>query len=258
MRNTNSDCGRRSLPLCWGSSAVVAGPVGSARADGPAPAQTVGDITGFAADGPVYRLRRRPRRGPRQLRDRPRPSVSNWPRTARSPTRPARTSSCPRAPRPHTQWRDDGATPTNSAPPRSPCSAYKSPLRFELRRADGTPGLVRGQGAELGRDDAPPRPWRAAPTSSSSAAACRTGAATPRHRGQTIEIAVNYNWDDGGHPNSVPFYLSTAGYGVFRNTFAPGPTPSTHPVTTAHEGAALRRLLLRRRRQGRHRPATPS
>jgi alpha-glucosidase len=38
------------------------------------------------------------------------------------------------------------------------------------------------------------------------------------HREQTIKVAVSYDWDDGGHPNSAPFYLSTAGYGVLRNT----------------------------------------
>ncbi|KAI9209771.1 glycosyl hydrolases family 31-domain-containing protein [Polychytrium aggregatum] len=41
-------------------------------------------------------------------------------------------------------------------------------------------------------------------------------------RGETIQIARDENWDEGGHPNSAPFYLSTAGYGVLRNTFAPG------------------------------------
>ena len=42
------------------------------------------------------------------------------------------------------------------------------------------------------------------------------------HAGQKIRISVDYNWDDGGNPNAAPFYLSTAGYGVYRNTWAPG------------------------------------
>ncbi|WP_407700418.1 glycoside hydrolase family 31 protein, partial [Streptomyces beihaiensis] len=42
------------------------------------------------------------------------------------------------------------------------------------------------------------------------------------HRGQTIHVANNTNWNEGGYPNSQPFYLSSAGYGVYRNTFAPG------------------------------------
>lgn len=55
------------------------------------------------------------------------------------------------------------------------------------------------------------------------------------HREQTIKVAVSYDWDDGGHPNSVPFYVSSAGYGALRNTFAPGSYSFTTPVLTAHE-----------------------
>jgi alpha-glucosidase (family GH31 glycosyl hydrolase) len=55
------------------------------------------------------------------------------------------------------------------------------------------------------------------------------------HRDQTIKVAVSYDWDDGGHPNSAPFYVSTAGYGVLRNTFAPGSYSFTAPVLTSHE-----------------------
>jgi alpha-glucosidase len=55
------------------------------------------------------------------------------------------------------------------------------------------------------------------------------------HRSRSIDIAASYNWDDGGCPNSVPFYLSTAGYGVFRHTFAPGTYRFGHTVRTAHQ-----------------------
>ena len=55
------------------------------------------------------------------------------------------------------------------------------------------------------------------------------------HREQTIKVAVSYNWDDGGNPNSAPFYVSTAGYGVLRNTLAPGSYAFTAPVLTSHE-----------------------
>jgi hypothetical protein len=54
------------------------------------------------------------------------------------------------------------------------------------------------------------------------------------HRDQTILIGVDYNWDDGGHPNSVPFYVSSAGYGVFRNTWAPGQYTFASPVVAVH------------------------
>ena len=55
------------------------------------------------------------------------------------------------------------------------------------------------------------------------------------HRDQTIKVAVSYDWDEGGNPNSVPFYASTAGYGVLRNTDAPGSYTFAAPVVTGHE-----------------------
>ncbi|MEZ5084590.1 MAG: glycoside hydrolase family 31 protein, partial [Bacteroidales bacterium] len=43
------------------------------------------------------------------------------------------------------------------------------------------------------------------------------------HKGTKIKISKEIqNWDDGAVPNPVPFYISTKGYGAFRNTFAPG------------------------------------
>lgn len=42
------------------------------------------------------------------------------------------------------------------------------------------------------------------------------------HKGTKIAIVADGNWDEGGHPNPAPFYLSTRGYGVLRNTFSPG------------------------------------
>jgi len=40
-------------------------------------------------------------------------------------------------------------------------------------------------------------------------------------RGKAIDIAVT-GWDENQSSNPVPFFMSTKGYGVFRNTFAPG------------------------------------
>lgn len=56
------------------------------------------------------------------------------------------------------------------------------------------------------------------------------------HTGATINIAVSYDWDDEGHPNAVPYYMSSAGYGVLRNTFAPG-TYDFAAGTTTHAEA---------------------
>jgi alpha-glucosidase len=42
------------------------------------------------------------------------------------------------------------------------------------------------------------------------------------HRDKNILIEKGGGWDDGGRANPAPFYLSTAGYGAFRNTFDAG------------------------------------
>ncbi len=42
------------------------------------------------------------------------------------------------------------------------------------------------------------------------------------HRGKDILIEKGGGWDNGGRPNPVPFYMSTNGYGVLRNTFDAG------------------------------------
>ncbi|WP_431781242.1 TIM-barrel domain-containing protein [Streptomyces chumphonensis] len=54
------------------------------------------------------------------------------------------------------------------------------------------------------------------------------------HRDETIDITRDYDWNDGGNPNAVPFYVSSQGYGVLRNTFAPGAYDFRSPVRTTH------------------------
>ena len=42
------------------------------------------------------------------------------------------------------------------------------------------------------------------------------------HKGTKIAIRADGKWNEGGHPNPAPFYMSSKGYGVLRNTFAVG------------------------------------
>lgn len=53
------------------------------------------------------------------------------------------------------------------------------------------------------------------------------------HRGQKISISKD-GWDEGGQPNSVPFYISSNGYGVLRDTFAKGTYDFGSDVATTH------------------------
>lgn len=42
------------------------------------------------------------------------------------------------------------------------------------------------------------------------------------HKNNSINISIGGGWDAGAASSPVPFYLSTEGYGVMRNTFKPG------------------------------------
>ncbi|XP_053620369.1 alpha-glucosidase 2-like isoform X2 [Plodia interpunctella] len=59
------------------------------------------------------------------------------------------------------------------------------------------------------------------------------------HKGEVIKIANTNNWVDGGVTSPCPFYWSTNGYGVLRNTWQPGVydfgTESPHFITTIHK-----------------------
>lgn len=53
------------------------------------------------------------------------------------------------------------------------------------------------------------------------------------HKGKTMKIAIDFQkWGDGAVSNPSPFYMSTAGYGAFRNTFSTGSYDFTSNTTT--------------------------
>jgi alpha-glucosidase len=54
------------------------------------------------------------------------------------------------------------------------------------------------------------------------------------HRGKVVYIEKGNGWDDGGRPNPAPFYMSTAGYGVLRNTFDAGKYAFMDTVSLSH------------------------
>ncbi len=57
------------------------------------------------------------------------------------------------------------------------------------------------------------------------------------HKGRKIDIRADSNWDEGGHPNPAPYYMTNTGYGVLRHTFAPGVYDFSAPdqITTQHD-----------------------
>jgi len=56
------------------------------------------------------------------------------------------------------------------------------------------------------------------------------------HRDTSVNIRLNTrNWNDGATPNPAPFYMSTAGYGAFRNTMTPGRYDFFSPLSLSHD-----------------------
>lgn len=55
------------------------------------------------------------------------------------------------------------------------------------------------------------------------------------HRGKTIKMTIDYNWEDGENPNPATFYMSTAGYGAVRNTYATGEYSFMDTVKLIHD-----------------------
>ncbi|WP_394940639.1 NPCBM/NEW2 domain-containing protein [Psychromicrobium sp. YIM B11713] len=95
----------------------------------------------------------------------------------------------------------------------------KSSGKFTLRKADGT--LIWKESAPLSFGSSSAT-QHLAPTAGEQFLGGGMQNGRSVHTGQTINISKDYNWTDGGNPNAVPYYMSSAGYGVFRNTFAPG------------------------------------
>jgi len=218
-----------AVAVALGLLAALAGP-GSARAEeAPPEATTVGDVTGFRAEGPVYRLSA----GSAEARV---SFVSE--ETFRIELAPDGRFTdptgddivLPQGKAPRTRWKDRGDRYELSTDEVT-LRAYKKPLRFALHRADGSRVWSEAKGLSWTGDTTVQTLARGA-GEQFYGAGMQNGRGNTSHRDKTVEVAVDYNWNDGGHPNSVPFYLSSAGYGVFRNTYAPNTYAFTDPVTT--------------------------
>ncbi|MCX5383414.1 NPCBM/NEW2 domain-containing protein [Streptomyces sp. NBC_00083] len=216
-----------------GLLAVFAGP-GSAQADpsADAPADTtVGDVTGFeAAPGAVFTLHA----GPAEARVSFVAADTFRIQLAPDGTFTDPTGSdivLPQGKPPAARWKDRGDRYELSTD-KVTLRAFKSPLRFALYKADGTQLWAETKPLSWTKDTTTQTLSRGA-TEQFYGGGMQNGRGNTSHRDQRIEVGVDDNWNDGGHPNSVPFYLSTAGYGVFRNTYAPNTYDFGQPVTAS-------------------------
>ncbi|WP_329200570.1 MULTISPECIES: TIM-barrel domain-containing protein [unclassified Streptomyces] len=109
----------------------------------------------------------------------------------------------------------------------------KKPLRFSVYRADD---------ATLVWQETQPTSWTGTRTTQYLARGADeqfygTGLRLGEWalRGKTVPIAVDNKWRENDNASPAPFYMSTNGYGVMRNTWAPGSYGFNAPTTLAHD-----------------------
>ncbi|MFG3101132.1 TIM-barrel domain-containing protein [Streptomyces sp. NPDC048182] len=109
---------------------------------------------------------------------------------------------------------------------------YKSPLRFAAYRADDATPLWQ---------ETQPTDWTAGKTTQHLAQGPdEQYYGTGLHlgewalRGKTVPVAVGNQWKEGTNASPAPFYMSTNGYGVMRNTWAPGSYSFTAQSALTH------------------------
>jgi len=59
------------------------------------------------------------------------------------------------------------------------------------------------------------------------------------HTGRTVNISEGGGWDAGGRANPAPFFMSSRGFGIFRNTFSPGRYIFSEAPVLAHHDFGL-------------------
>ncbi|MDT8393959.1 MAG: glycoside hydrolase family 31 protein [Bacteroidales bacterium] len=111
--------------------------------------------------------------------------------------------------------------------------AYKSPLRFELYESDNQTLIWKEyQGLDYGT-----RTFQYLQPHTNEyfyGGGMQNGYFS--HKGTKIKISKEIeHWDDGAVPNPAPFYMSSFGYGAFRNTFSKGEYDFRDITANAHE-----------------------
>ena len=112
--------------------------------------------------------------------------------------------------------------------------AYKKPLRFALYKADNSSLIWEEvKGMTYGKQTV--QYLKRQPNEYFYGGGMQNGRFS--HRDKTIKLTIDYNWEDGGGPNPAPFFMSTAGYGALRNTYASGAYSFGDTVRLIHNEA---------------------
>ncbi len=109
--------------------------------------------------------------------------------------------------------------------------AYKQPLKFAMYDESDTK-MIWEETKPLSYGDKTIQTLRRQPNEYFYGGGMQNGYFS--HRGTTLLIEKGNGWDNGGSPNPAPFYMSTAGYGAFRNTFDVGKYAFTDTLKFSH------------------------
>ncbi len=110
---------------------------------------------------------------------------------------------------------------------------YKKPLRFALFDRDNT-SVVWQESKPISYGPSSMQTLRRGETENFYGGGMQNGYFS--HRDTSVNIRLDTRgWGDGTTPNPAPFYMSTAGYGVFRHTMAPGRYDFGQPLTLSHD-----------------------
>jgi alpha-glucosidase (family GH31 glycosyl hydrolase) len=110
--------------------------------------------------------------------------------------------------------------------------AYKSPLKFALYKKDNTT-LIWAESSGLSWGDGQARQRLTRQTDEQFyGTGLRLGAWALRDL--TVPVAIDNHWNEGDNASPAPFYMSTNGYGVVRNTWTPGSYAFGPTVQTTH------------------------
>jgi len=133
----------------------------------------------------------------------------------------------------HVQWKKDKEYYL-MATPEIALRAYRNPLRFALYKADNKTLIWEEvQGMTYGKETV--QYLRRGSDEYFYGGGMQNGRFS--HRDRTIQMRIDWNWEEGGAPNPAPFYMSTSGYGALRNTYSPGNYTFTDTIILKHTEA---------------------
>ncbi len=104
--------------------------------------------------------------------------------------------------------------------PKFALRIYKKPLRFGLYRADNASLLWQElQALELAKENTF-QTLSVAPGEHFYGGGQQNG--NYEFKGKTVEVSYSGGWEEGDRPSPAPFYMTSKGYGVLRNTWSNG------------------------------------